>query len=51
LDLEDPRFLVFAVSVAFFEAGLLTRTLRAGRVLRAAGFFAELFFFVGFDIA
>jgi hypothetical protein len=37
--------------MAFFEIGRLTRSLRAGRVLRAAGFFAELFFFVGFAIA
>jgi hypothetical protein len=29
----------------------LTRSLRSGRALRAAGFFAELFFFVGFAIA
>ncbi len=43
---------------AFFEADLLADTLRAGlealragRVLRAADFFAELFFFFGLAIA
>ena len=44
--------------MAFFEADLLADTLRvglkalrAGRALRAADFFAELFFFFGFATA
>jgi len=57
-DCED-RFAAFAkTGMTFFEAGLLAETLRAGletlradRVLCAAGFFAELFFFFGLAIA
>jgi hypothetical protein len=51
LDLEGPRLAVFAVRETFFETGLLTVALRAGRALLAAGLFAELFFLVGFAIA
>jgi len=55
-DLAD-RFAAFAETrTIFFDADLLAETLRAGldtlradRALRAAGFFAELFFF--FDLA
>jgi hypothetical protein len=50
LDLEGPRLAVFAVRETFFETGLLTVALRAGRALLAAGLFAELFFLVGFAI-
>jgi hypothetical protein len=50
LDLEGPRLAVFAVRETFFETGLLTVVLRAGRALLAAGLFAELFFLVGFAI-
>jgi hypothetical protein len=39
------------VFATFFDTGRLTCSLPAGRALRAAGFFAELFFFVGFAIA
>jgi hypothetical protein len=42
---------VFAVRETFFETGLLTVVLRAGRALLAAGLFAELFFLVCFAIA
>jgi hypothetical protein len=48
--LEDPPLAVFAVRETFFETGLLTGGLRAGRALLAAGLFAELFFLVGFAI-
>ena len=43
--------MVFAGRETFFETGLLTAALRAGRALLAAGLFAELFFLVGFAIA
>ena len=49
--LEGPRFPAFVGFATFFDTGRLTRFLRGGRALRAAGFFAELFFFVGFAIA
>jgi hypothetical protein len=49
--LEGPRFPAFVGFATFFDPGRLTGSLRAGRALRAAGFFAELFFFVGFAIA
>jgi len=49
--LEDPPLAVFAVRETFFETGLLTGALRAGRALLAAGLLAELFFLVGFAIA
>lgn len=50
-DFED-RFAVFAdARTIFFRAGFLAEILRAGRVLRAAGFLAELFFFFGLAIA
>jgi hypothetical protein len=49
--LEGPRFPAFVGFATFFDTGRLTRSLRAGRALRATGFFAELFFFVGFAIA
>jgi hypothetical protein len=42
---------IFAVRETFFETGLLTLPLRAGRALLAEGLFAELFFLVGFAIA
>jgi hypothetical protein len=46
----EGRFLAFTEArTTFFEAGFLAETLRAGRGLRAADFFAELFFF--FDLA
>jgi hypothetical protein len=46
----ETRFPAFTEArTTFFEAGLLAETLRAGCGLRAAGFFAELFFF--FDLA
>jgi len=56
-DFED-RFAAFAETrTTFLEARLLVATLRAGletfradRVLRAADFFAELFFFFGLAI-
>ena len=61
LDFETfgERLTVFVETLmAFFEADLLADTLcaglkalRAGRALRAAGFFAELFFFFGLAIA
>jgi hypothetical protein len=51
LVLEEPCFPAFVVFATFFETGRLTCPLRAGRALRAAGFFAELFFFVAFAIA
>jgi len=51
LALEGPRFAVFVVRETFFETGVFKCTLRVGRALRAAGFFAELFFLVGFAIA
>jgi len=51
LDLEGRPLAVFAVRATFFETGLLTLALRAGRALIAAGLFAELFFLVGFAIA
>jgi hypothetical protein len=51
LDLEDPRFAAFAVCETFLETGRVTRCLRVGRALGAAGFFGEFFFFVGFAIA
>ena len=61
LDLETfgKRLTTFAeTGAAFFEADLFAGTLRAdlaallfGRVLRAADFFAELFFFFGLTIA
>jgi len=60
-DLGDfaDRFATFAEArKTFFEAGLLAASLRLGlailradRVLRAADFFAELFFFFGLAIA
>jgi hypothetical protein len=60
-DLGDfaDRFATFAEArETFFGAGLLAATLRLGlatlradRVLRAADFFAELFFFFGLAIA
>ena len=49
--LEGPRFPAFVGFATFFDTGRLTRFLRGGRALCAAGFFAELFFFVGFAIA
>jgi hypothetical protein len=49
--LEGPRFPAFVGFTTFFDTGRLTDSLCAGRALRAAGFFAELFFFVGFAIA
>jgi hypothetical protein len=50
-DLAD-RFTAFAEGrKTFFGAGLLAMTLRTDRVLRAADFFAELFFFLGLAIA
>ena len=61
LDFETfgKRLTAFAeIRAAFFEADLFAGTLRAGlaafpagRVLRAADFFAELFFFFGLAIA
>jgi hypothetical protein len=46
----EGRFLAFTeVRRTFFEVGFLAETLRAVRGLRAANFFAELFFF--FDLA
>src|SRR6266513_6335674 len=50
---EGPplALLVFALGGTFFETGLLTVALRAGRALLAVGFFAELFFLVVFAIA
>jgi len=61
LDFETfgKRLTAFAETrAAFFEADLFAGTLRAGlaalragRVLRAADFFAELFFFFGLTIA
>jgi hypothetical protein len=51
LDLEGPRLAVFVIRETFFETGLLTVALRAGRALLAAGLFVELFFLVGFAIA
>jgi hypothetical protein len=48
--LDDPCFAVFFVFETF-DTGRLTCSLRARRALRAEGFFAELFFFVGFAIA
>jgi hypothetical protein len=51
LVLEDPRFPAFVGFATFLDTGRLTLSLRAGRALRAAGLFAELFFFVGFAIA
>jgi hypothetical protein len=50
LNLEGLRLAVFAIRETFFETGLLTVALRAGRALLAAGLFAELFFLVGFAI-
>ena len=60
LDLEifGKRLTAFAETrAAFFDADLFAGTLRtgmaplrAGRVLRAADFFAELFFFFGLTI-
>jgi hypothetical protein len=55
----ENRFAAFAETrIGFFEADLLADTLRAGvealragRVLRAADFFPELFFFFGLAIA
>jgi hypothetical protein len=49
--LEGLPLAVFALRETFFETGLLTGALRAGRALLAAGLFAELFFLVGFAIA
>jgi hypothetical protein len=49
--LEAPRFPAFVGFATFFDTGRLTCSLRAGRALREAGFFEELFFFVGFAIA
>jgi len=51
LDLERRPVAVFVVRGTFFETGLLTGALRAGRALLAEGLFAELFFLVGFAIA
>ena len=51
LDLERRPVAVFVVRGTFFETGLLTGALRAGRALLAAGLLAELFFLVGFAIA
>jgi hypothetical protein len=49
-DFED-LFAAFAeAGTAFFWAGFLAEILRAGRVLRAAGFLRELFFFFGLAI-
>jgi hypothetical protein len=49
--MEDPRFPAFVGFATFFDTGLFTLFLCAGRALCAAGLFAELFFFVGFAIA
>jgi len=49
--LEGPRFPAFVGFGTFFHPGRFPGSLGAGRPLRAAGFFAELFFFVGFAIA
>jgi hypothetical protein len=49
--LEGPPLVVFAVREVFFETGLLTVALRAGRALLAVGLFAALLFLVGFAIA
>jgi hypothetical protein len=48
-DFEGRFFAFTEARTTFFEAGFLAETLRAGRGLRAADFFAELFFF--FDLA
>jgi hypothetical protein len=48
--LEGLPLAVFTVRGTFFETGLLTGALRAGRALLAEDFFAELFFLVGFAI-
>jgi hypothetical protein len=49
--LEGPPVVVLAVREVFFETGLLTVALRAGRALLAVGLFAALLFLVGFAIA
>jgi hypothetical protein len=48
-DFEGRFFAFTEARTTFFEAGFLAVTLRAGRSLGAADFFAELFFF--FDLA
>ena len=44
LVLEDPRFPAFVGFTTLFDIGRLTLSLRTGRALCPAGFFAELFF-------
>jgi hypothetical protein len=49
-DFKD-RFAVFVeADTAFFWTGFLAEIFRAGRVLRAADFLTELFFFFGLAI-
>jgi hypothetical protein len=47
----EGRFAVFAeANTGFFRAGFLAEILRPGRVLRAAGFLREVFFFFSLAI-
>jgi hypothetical protein len=49
--LDGPRFEAFVGFALFFATGRLTCSLCTARAFRAAGLFAELFFFVCFAIA